>query len=107
MSPHLWVGPRSFPTAPIAGGLPGIEGFPAYCLFAALFILAAAIVVNPKPQWLIAAFLAIIGAFCLADQTRWQPWVFLYCFLLATLGLFSWDSADITGQRSTINIARL
>jgi uncharacterized membrane protein YphA (DoxX/SURF4 family) len=106
-SPHLWVGPRSFPTAPIADGLPAIEGLLAYGLFAALFLLAAAIVVSPKPQWLIAIFLAIIGVFCLADQTRWQPWVFLYVFLLATLALFSWDRADAAGQRSALNIARL
>jgi hypothetical protein len=106
-SPHLWVGPRSFPTAPIVDGLPAIEGLFAYGLFAALFLLAAAIAVSPKPQWLIAVFLAIIGAFCLADQTRWQPWVFLYVFLLATLALFSWDRADAAGQRSALNIARL
>ena len=107
MSPRLWIGPRSFPAVPIIEGLPPIEGGTAYGLFATLFVLAAAIVVSPKPQWPIAAFLAIVGGFCLADQTRWQPWVFLYVFLLATLGLFSWDRADTAGQRSTLNIARL
>ncbi len=106
MSPRLWIGPRSFPTAPFIGGLPEIEGVLAYALFAALFILAAAIVVSPQPQRPIAVFLTVIGALCLVDQTRWQPWVFLYCFLLATLALFSWDRADTAGARSAMNVAR-
>lgn len=107
MSSRLWIGPRSYPPAPIVSALPQVEDLPAYCLFSALFLLAAAILVVAKPQRFIAAFLAIIGAFCLLDQTRWQPWVFLYCFLLATLALFSWDSSDVPGQRNTLNIARL
>jgi hypothetical protein len=107
MSPRLWIGPRSFPVAPFIDGLPPIEGVLAKALFAALFILGAGIVVSRKPQWPIAAFLAIIAVFCVADQTRWQPWVFLYCFLLATLGLYSWDSGDTTGERSALNVARL
>jgi hypothetical protein len=107
MSPRLWIGPRSFPTAPFIDALPPIEGALAKALFAALFILGAGIVVSRKPQWPIAAFLAIVAVFCVADQTRWQPWVFLYCFLLATLALFSWNSGDAAGERSTLNIARL
>ena len=75
MSSRLWIGPRSYPPAPIVSALPQVEDLPAYCLFSALFLLAAAILVVAKPQRFIAAFLAIIGAFCLLDQTRWQPWV--------------------------------
>jgi uncharacterized membrane protein YphA (DoxX/SURF4 family) len=107
LAPRLWIGPRSFPAVPLIGGMPEIAGVIADALFVSLFILAAAIVVSPKPQRPIAAFLIIIGVFCLADQTRWQPWVFLYGFLLATLALFSWDSRDIAGRRSALNIARL
>jgi hypothetical protein len=107
LSPRLWIGPRSFPPVPLIGGLPAIDGLPAYALFVALFVLAAAIVVSPRPQRLIAAFLAVIGVLCVVDQTRWQPWVFLYGFLLATLALFSWDSRDTGGRRSALNIARL
>jgi hypothetical protein len=107
MSPHLWVGPRSFPPAPVASSLTQIEGLAAYALFAALLLLAAAILVAPKPRWLIAAFLAVIGVFCLLDQTRWQPWVYLYSFLLATLAVFSWEPGDFGGQQSTLDVARL
>jgi hypothetical protein len=107
LAPRLWIGPRSFPAVPLIGGLPAIEGLVAYALFALLFILAAAIIVSPRPQRLIAAFLAVIAVFCMADQTRWQPWVFLYGFLLATLALFSWDDRDSAGRRSALNLARL
>ena len=56
-------------------------------LYVALFVLAAVALVAPRPGWFIAAFLAIMAVFCLADQTRWQPWVFQYSFLLAAIAL--------------------
>lgn len=107
MSSRLWIGPRSYPQAPVSGTLPVIEGVMAYGLFAALFVFAALALISPKPQKFIAAFLAIIAVLCFFDQTRWQPWVFLYSFLLATLALFSWNSDDVDGQKRTLNIARL
>jgi hypothetical protein len=107
MSSRLWIGPRSFPLAPVSSLLPAIEGWLANGLFAALFVLATLILLAPKPQRFIAAFLIVIIAFCLADQTRWQPWIFLYSFLLGTLALFSWNSADIGGLNNTLNAARL
>jgi hypothetical protein len=107
MSPRLWIGPRTFPSAPAIASLPQIDGVLAHALFAALVVLAAASVVATKPRWLIAAFLAIVAAFCAGDQTRWQPWLFLYGFLLAALALYSWDDGDTEGRQSTLNIARL
>ena len=55
-------------------------------LYRALFALGALVLVARKSRWFIAAFLAILAVFCLADQTRWQPWVFQYGFLLAADG---------------------
>jgi hypothetical protein len=107
MSPHLWIGPRSYPLTPVFDLLPQ-AGHPAdYVLFATLFALAAAILVSPRPQKFIVTFLAITIIFCLLDQTRWQPWVFQYGFLLATLALFSWDNEDVAGRNRALNIARL
>src|SRR5215472_13905963 len=74
LSPHLWIGPRSYPLAPVLAVLPP-DGGAAQALYAALFVLAAAIILAPRPRILIAAFAAIVALFCLADQTRWQPWV--------------------------------
>ena len=107
MSSRLWIGPRSYPLAPVSSILPPLP-YPLDCfLFAALFALAALIVILPKPQGFIGAFLVIVLVSCLLDQTRWQPWVYLYSFLLATLALFSWDDADAAGQKRALNIARL
>ena len=107
MSSHLWIGPRSYPATPVSILLPPIEGLVAQCLFAAVFVLSATILIAPKPQGFIAALLVIIVVFCLLDQTRWQPWVFQYSVLLATLALFSWKEDDVDGQKRTLNIARL
>jgi hypothetical protein len=107
LSAHLWIGPRSYPPAPLFDALPALDGVLSHTLFIALFGLAAAIAVAPKPRLWIAAFLAVLLVFCLLDQTRWQPWVFQYGFLLAALALFSWDSADAEGRTRTLNIARL
>jgi hypothetical protein len=107
MSSHLWIGPRSYPFAPVLDFLLQIGPLLEYLLFAILFALAAAMLVSARPQKFIAAFLGVIVIFCLLDQTRWQPWVFLYGFLLATLALFSWDSDDLAGRNQALNIARL
>jgi hypothetical protein len=107
MSFRAWIGPRSFPAAPVFGWLPALDDMVAWGLFAALFVLAAAILVASEPRKFIAGFLLIVLVFCALDQTRWQPWVFQYVVLLATLGLFSWSSQDIVGQQRTLNIARL
>lgn len=107
LSSHLWTGPRSFPTAPVLDALPAIGGGIVYGLFVALFSAALFIGLAPKPQIFIAAFLAIILLFCALDQTRWQPWVFQYSFLLLLLAVFSWRSEDANGVGRTLNIARL
>jgi hypothetical protein len=107
MSPALWIGPRSYPLAPVSSVFPVLDRAAALGLYIALFLLAAMALVAPKPKWLIAGFLAIIATFCLTDQTRWQPWVFQYSCLLAVIALYSWNGADVEGERRTLNIARL
>ena len=107
LSSRLWIGPRTYPTVPLSGFLPAINSYVAHGLFAALFALAAIILVSPRPQKFVIGFVAIIALFCVFDQTRWQPWVFQYGFLLTTLALFSWRSGDADGQKRILNIARL
>jgi hypothetical protein len=107
MCTALSIGPRSYPVAPISSLLPPIEGAVAVGLYAALFGLAVLAVVAPEPRWRVASFLAIVAVFCLADQTRWQPWVFQYSFLLVVVGLCPWARATPDGQRRLLNIARL
>jgi hypothetical protein len=107
MSARLWIGPRTYPLVPALDFLPS-SSYPAdLFLYAALFVLAGAILVSSRPQKFIFAFLGIVGVFCLLDQTRWQPWVYQNGFLLAALALFSWDSDDVEGRERVLNIARL
>jgi len=101
MSSPLWIGPRSFPLAPVALMLPAIDGLVARGLYAALFVLAAIALAVREPRWLIAAFLAIVAMFCLTDQTRWQPWVFQYSVMVAVVALCS------GGELRALNIIRL
>jgi hypothetical protein len=106
MSPALWIGPRSYPLAPVSSMLPVIDGVVARALYVALFAFAAMALVAPKPRWFIAALLTVTALFCLMDQTRWQPWVFQYSFLLAAVALYSGNDADADGQRA-LDMARL
>jgi hypothetical protein len=107
LSPHLWIGPRTYPLAPALNFLPSSTYLVDIFLYAAVFALAAAIIVSAKPQKFIFSFLGILLFFCLLDQTRWQPWVYQYIFLLVALALFSWDSDDVAGRKRTLNVARL
>jgi uncharacterized membrane protein YphA (DoxX/SURF4 family) len=107
MSSHLWIGPRTYPLAPVLSFLPS-SIYPAdLFLYGALFVLAGAILVSARPQKFIFAFLGVVIVFCLLDQTRWQPWIYQFGFLLAALALFSWDSDDAEGREQALNIARL
>jgi hypothetical protein len=106
MCPVLWIGPRSYPVAPLLSLLPPIEGGLAMGLYAGLFVIAAAACVAQDPRWPIAGFLGVIAIFCLADQTRWQPWVFQYSFLLAAVALDQ-GSGEGAEQERALNTARL
>jgi len=107
MSPGLWIGPRSYPEVPVWSLLPPIKGAVAATLYGALFVLAGIAAIVPRARWPIAGFLAVIVAFCLADQTRWQPWVFQYSFLLAAVGLVRDRTVASAGDLQTLNMARL
>jgi hypothetical protein len=106
LSAPLWIGPRTYPRALVFDLLPAIPLFDRI-LLAALLGAAAMILVSPKPQKFIAIFLGAVGILCLEDQTRWQPWVYQYSFLLAALALFSWNGDDADSRTRTLNIARL
>ena len=107
MSSGLWIGPRSYPQVPAWSLLPPIEGAVALALYGALFVLAGLALVYPRASWPIAVFLVIMIAFCLADQTRWQPWVFQYSFLLLVVGLPGRGNATPADDLQTLNLARL
>jgi hypothetical protein len=67
----------------------------------------AAILIFPKPQKLIFTTLVIMAIFAFFDQMRWQPWFYQYFFMLAILGLFSWNYADTEKRQAVLNTSRL
>ena len=107
ISSGLWLGSRLYPLTPIIAGLPTIPHPIDYIIFVALFGLLAAIVLSSKPRAFIGTFIALMVFLCALDQSRWQPWVFQYLFILGALGLYSWKSEDVQGQKITLNILRL
>jgi hypothetical protein len=49
----------------------------------------------------------IVAIFCLADQTRWQPWVFQYSFLLAAIAIGLADRKGHAGEERALDLCRL
>jgi uncharacterized membrane protein YphA (DoxX/SURF4 family) len=107
LSPKLWISSRLFPLIPIIPGLSPLR-FPLdYICAGALFLLLCAIGLAAKPRPYIFGFAAMLVALALHDQTRWQPWVYLYLFILLALSCYSWKADDLSGAENTLNICRL
>ncbi len=92
LSRPLWTGPRLYPLTPVVGFL-----HPVGLLYGLLLALLVWIAVTPRPEPWIAAALAIAAYMALCDQSRWQPWFYQYCFMLAAL---AW-------RGSSLNVCRL
>lgn len=107
LSHRLWISSRSYPLIPIIPGLHPIP-FPLdYVCAGLLFFLLWSIGFTSKPRPFIVSFAGLLVFLALFDQTRWQPWVYLYLFLLLALACFSWKQDDIRGQENALNICRL
>jgi hypothetical protein len=107
LSPKLWVSMRYFPLIPIMHGMPALH-FPVdYICAAALLVLLGMVATSARPRPYICSFGALLVLLALGDQTRWQPWVYLYLFLLLSLSCYSWRTEDLTGQQNTLNLCRL
>lgn len=106
LSPRLWQGERSLPTAPILDALrlpsPLDKG-----LYGGLLLLLGLATLVPRPKPFMIAALACVLLFEVTDQTRWQPWVYQYALMLGALLLSPWrsDSADDFGR--SLNPCRL
>lgn len=83
-SPRLWVSvDRLYPTAPVHGGLPPLTATLEGLLLAALVAALAWSALRPGARLPIACGLAAIALFTVWDQSRLQPWVYVYAALLA------------------------
>lgn len=107
LSVKLWTQERFFPYAPVFDDFVTLPPSLETALFILLLGLLAATLVSPKPRKLIFAVLVVMAIFAFFDQMRWQPWFYQYFFILAALGLFSWNYADTEKQRAVLNTSRL
>ena len=107
LSHRLWISSRTFPLVPLVSSMPRLAYPFDYAWFGLLLLLLVAIAVSWKPRGYILAFVVLLAISCAMDQCRWQPWVYQYLFMLAALGLFSWQETDSPGQFNALNICRL
>ena len=86
LAPKLWLSSRSYPLIAVSDGLPLIP-FPIdyLCFFALLALLGPIACLSRCQRW-IAAFAVLLGLLSLWDQSRWQPPLYQYFFMLAALG---------------------
>ena len=101
LSPKLWVSSRFYPLAPVpVHGLPHISYPLDYVCFGVLWLLLALIATAVRPRIYIVGFVALLLFLALLDQTRWQPWVYLYLFMLIPFASYSWRANDLRGQEN-------
>ncbi len=107
LSAKLWSGGRFFPFSPVFSNLPTIFPYIWSKYYIIQLILLLLILIFPKPKKLIFLSLGISIFFVLFDQSRLQPWFYQYFFMLATLGIFSWNYVDTEKQHAVLNTVRL
>lgn len=105
-SVNVWVGERVFPKMPVFEWL-GLATFIEWILYSGLIAGLLTLLFIPKPQRIIHYLLGIVTLFVIADQMRFQPWVYYYTFILLALASFSWKYKDEIGQANTLNILRV
>lgn len=81
LSFRLWAGERLFPHVPVWQNL-ALPGFVEYLVAAALVLLSAGLVVLPRDRRLALQLAIMLPAYCLFDQMRLQPWLYLFWLLL-------------------------
>src|SRR5215472_9371615 len=87
LSRQLWLTTRLYPLTPVTNLFPPLS-FPFdYVVYGAMLTLLIAIALVRKAGPLIAAFLTLAVTYALVDQSRWQPWFYLYLCLLAAIGI--------------------
>ncbi len=95
LSRRLWVSTgRLYPNVPAFDFLPAVAPPLDYVLFGALFVLLACVAVGTRPRRYIVAFVALASALVLFDESRLQPWVYQYLFLMLALAAHTREETD-------------
>ncbi len=92
LSWKLWGSDRLFPLCPIIDGIPIFSGEVGLVLASLLVSLLILTGLYPK-RWLFGVLFVLLLFLLIQDQVRWQPWVYLYFFLLLP-GLYLMTNVD-------------
>lgn len=87
LSPRLWLSDRAYPLCPVSSLLPAVPHPFDYLWYALLLLLLAASFLLPRPGRCLGLFVGLTVLLCLWDQLRWQPWVYQYLVMTATLAV--------------------
>ncbi len=107
LSHRLWISTRTYP---LISAIPGLRPIPYpydYVCAVVLFLLPWVIARSPRPRPSIFGFAVLLIFVGLFDQTRWQPWAYLYLFILLALASSSWKREHTQSQENALNICRL
>jgi len=106
LAPRLWLSGRTYPTAPVWPGLPPVPAPVDLVWFASLWILLGLTLVEGSRRLGAGLFLALTLPLMLWDQARWQPPIYQYVLLLATLTVYP-VRTDPTARDRALQTARL
>jgi hypothetical protein len=105
LSAKLWLSARWYPLTPVVASLPSIAP-PVDLLLFGLLLLLAIVLVGSSSRWAILAWIGLAGLLCLEDQSRWQPWIYQYAFMLAALALGPRSGSRREADPVTLNTCR-
>lgn len=107
MSSKLWLSERLYPLLPVYSHPPTTSSPFDYLIYCSLLVFLVSILISPRPQKIIWSFIGTVFLVITLDQSRMQPWVIQYLFILGTLSLFSWRKNDIDGTTNSITTLQI
>lgn len=78
-----------------------------YVVFIALTVLLGTAAVVARPRGVLLAVLIIALGLSALDQSRWQPWVYQYVFMLGALALYYWKREPGGTPAAALNTGRV
>ena len=107
LSVHLWLDPRFYPRAPLFDFALMVPDQINWLLVGALFVALGATAFIKKSEKIVWATILLVIILVIFDQSRLQPWVLQYLFLLAAVGLFYQQPHDSINKETILNTTRL
>lgn len=107
LAPKLWLSSRFYPLTPLFTVFPAVPPPLDLVLLLGLLLSLAATTVFPHTRAPVIASLVAAGALMLLDQSRLQPWVYQYVFMLAAFAFHPGNPSDPARYASILDPCRL